>query len=148
MARQLADLLQGSLVSAQGALELALPHALQTPILVIDDNADALQLMQRYLSGTPYGFACARDPDQGLALAARLRPGAVILDIMLPGIDGWELLGRLRAHPALLGVPIIVSTILPQEKLAMSLGAAAFLRKPVSREVLMETLDQLCGTGN
>jgi CheY-like chemotaxis protein len=61
---------------------------------------------------------------------------------MLPGIDGWELLGRLREHPQIGTAPIIVCTILPQEEFALTLGAAEFLRKPVSREALLSALDQ------
>jgi len=65
---------------------------------------------------------------------------------MLPGTDGWELLGRLREHPSLEGVPVIVSTILPQDKLARTLGAAGFIRKPLSRETLLSTLDRYTAT--
>ena len=65
------------------------------------------------------------------------------MDVMQPGINDWELLGQLRVLPALQGVPIIVCTILPQEDLALALGAAAYLRKPINREVLLSTLDQL-----
>jgi CheY-like chemotaxis protein len=64
------------------------------------------------------------------------------MDVMLPGIDGWELLGRLREHPHMRAVPIIVCTILPQERMALALGAAAFIRKPASRETLLTALDQ------
>jgi CheY-like chemotaxis protein len=61
---------------------------------------------------------------------------------MLPGLDDWEMLGRLREHPQTHGVPVIICTILPQEQLALALGAAAFLRKPVRREQLLAKLDQ------
>jgi len=64
------------------------------------------------------------------------------LDVMLPGIDGWELLGQLREHPQTSCIPVVVCTILPQEPLALALGAAAFLRKPVSREALLSALDR------
>ncbi len=124
------------------AVSLRLPLVEQIAVLVIDDNADTLQLLQRHLAGTRYRFIGARDPEQGLALAASWPPRAIVLDVMLPGMDGWELLGRLREHPRTRGVPIIVCTILPQEELALALGAAAFLRKPVKREDLLATLDR------
>ena len=149
MARQFVDLFGGTLtVSVQStpaqpfSAELALPVAEQTPVLFIDDNADTLQLLRRYLSGTPYRFIGTSDPERVLPLAQEVRPQAIVLDIMLPGIDGWELLGRLREHPDIGGVPILVCTILPQDKLAMTLGAAGFLRKPVSREALLGALDR------
>jgi CheY-like chemotaxis protein len=65
------------------------------------------------------------------------------LDAMLPGTDGWELLGRLREHPSTRHIPIIICTILPQEQLAHTLGAAGFLRKPVKQEEFLKLLDQL-----
>jgi CheY-like chemotaxis protein len=120
---------------------LTLPLAEQVSVLVIDDNLDTLQLLQRYLEGTRYRFVGVRDPEQALAQAQAFSPRLIILDVMLPGVDGWEVLGRLRENPAFRPVPIIVSTILPQEELALTLGAATFLRKPVSRETLLTTLD-------
>jgi CheY-like chemotaxis protein len=111
-------------------------------VLVIDDNADALLLFERYFSGTRYEFAGVRDPEQALAMAQTLSPQIIVLDVMLPGIDGWELLGRLREHPLTRHVPVVVCTILPQEELAQALGAAAFIRKPVSREMLLSVLGQ------
>ena len=59
---------------------------------------------------------------------------------MLPGIDGWELLGRIRSDPALREIPVIVCTVLPQEELAMALGAAAFVRKPINRQEFLAVL--------
>jgi CheY-like chemotaxis protein len=76
-----------------------------------------------------------------VALAEQCEARIILLDVMLPGIDGWELLGRLREHPTTQGTPIIVCTILPHEQLALTLGAAQFLRKPVSRSTLLRALD-------
>jgi CheY-like chemotaxis protein len=150
MARQFADLFGGALTTCPQetqatrgmALLLSLPVADQTPVLFIDDNADTLQLLRRYLSGTQYRFLGTRAPEQALALTQEFAPRIIVLDIMLPGIDGWELLGRLREHPDTESVPILVCTILPQDKLAMTLGAAGFVRKPVSREALLDALNQ------
>lgn len=122
---------------------LTLPLAEQVSVLVIDDNLDTLQLMHRYLEGTRYRFVGVRDPEQALTQAQALSPHLIILDVMLPGVDGWEVLGRLRENPIFRSIPVIVSTILPQEQLALTLGAAAFLRKPASRETLLRTLDRL-----
>jgi len=149
VARQLAALSGGSLeLTADDHDEepfiarLTLPAVEQVPVLTVDDNADTLQLFQRYLAGSRYRFIGARDPKQALASIEYQIPQLIVLDVMMPGIDGWELLGRLRAHPKTRDVPIIVCTILPQEKLALSLGAAAFLGKPVSQEGLLTALDQ------
>ena len=121
---------------------LVLPAVEQVPVLVIDDNTDTLQLFQRYLSASRYRFVGTPDPKQVLRLAKDVAPQIIVMDIMLPDTDGWELLGRRRAHPQTREVPVVVCTILPQRQLALTLGAAAFLPKPVSRRALLSALDQ------
>ncbi len=147
MAQELVELAGGRLTlgepSASGLLaRLWLLPAEQMPVLAIDDNADTLKLYERYLSGSPVPADRHAGPAPGAPLAEQLDPAAILLDVMLPGMDGWELLGRLREHPLTAGVPVIVCTILPQEQLALALGAAAFIRKPVTREALLAVLDQ------
>ncbi|MCL5996276.1 MAG: response regulator [Chloroflexi bacterium] len=148
MARQFASLFGSTIDELPAQLgqvfaaAITLPIADQLPVLVIDDNADTLRLLQRYLSGTHYRFVGVRDPDQALAVAETLAPPLIVLDVMMPGVDDWELLGRLREHPRTRFARIIVCTILPHEQLALTLGAAGFLRKPISREVLLGALDR------
>jgi CheY-like chemotaxis protein len=149
MARQLIGLFGGELATplapdsrSTRQATLVLPPAERVPVLVIDDNADTLRLFERYLTETRYLFIGAREPEQALALAEQLCPRIVVLDVMLPNLDGWEVLGRLREHPRTGHIPIVVCTILPQQSLAQAMGAAAFIRKPVSREVLLAVLDQ------
>lgn len=151
MARQLVALSGGTLYhtgwetprTAILTVRITLPAQERIPVLVIDDNLDTLQLLERYLLNSRYRFFGSADPQAALQLAQQVAPRAIVLDVMLPGLDGWELLGRLQAHPALHGVPIIVCTILPQEELAVSLGAAAFLHKPVTRQALLATLERV-----
>lgn len=148
MGRRLAELSRGKLAVQPAsshrpfAVRLWLQVAERYSVLFIDDNDDSLRLMQRYLTGTQFAFYGVRDTERVMGLAEECAPRVILLDIMLPEIDGWELLGRLRAHPTLGGVPVIISTILPHQQLAASLGAAGFLRKPVSREALLQALDQ------
>jgi CheY-like chemotaxis protein len=130
-------------VAGEAGFGFSLPAVAQTVVLAIDDNTDALQLLQRYLADTRYHLVGVCDPQQALAEAERLVPAIVLLDVMLPGLDGWELLGRLREHPRLHDVPIVVCTILPMEQFALTLGAAAFIRKPVTPEALLPLLDRL-----
>jgi len=129
-------------LTGRPALRLLLPAAEELAVLVVDDNADALRLFQRYLTGTRYTFVGARDAAQALALAEKARPSIVVLDVMLPEVDGWQLLGQLRAHPRLTDVPVIICTILPEEQLALALGAAGYLRKPVSQPAFLAALDR------
>jgi CheY-like chemotaxis protein len=119
---------------------LSLPLTQPATVLIIEDNQDALQLFQRYLTGTRYHPVVTRNPAEGIALAQQLKPQIILLDVMLPGIDGWELLARLRRHPDTEEIPIIICTILPEEQLAWALGASGFVRKPLAREELLEAL--------
>lgn len=130
----------GMVEPAAIAFRVTLPEVDLIPILVMDDNADALWLFERYLSGTRYRFQGTSDPAALAELAAKLHPKAIVLDLMLPRIDGWELLGRIRSDPALREIPVIVCTVLPQEELAMALGAAAFVRKPINRQEFLAVL--------
>lgn len=123
------------------AVHVVLPTETQFNIVALDDNPDILQLLRRYTAGTRYQLTGVSDSHHLIATAEAIRPHLIILDIMVPGIDGWELLGRLRAHPTLGNVPIVVATILPQEQLASVLGASGFLRKPIQRRAFLDLLD-------
>lgn len=146
MARQLADLCGGNLTisdSARGfSARLIVPALGQLPVLAIDDNAGTLRLLQRYTTGTRYRLVGTQDPEQALVLARELSPQIIVLDVMMPHVDGWEILGRLRQHPLTARIPIVVCTILTEEELALSLGANAFVRKPVTRQVFLAALDR------
>jgi CheY-like chemotaxis protein len=124
------------------AIDVTLPSVERTVVLVIDDNIDTLRLFQSYLSGTRYRFVGTSSPDEALALAVQVAPSVILLDVMLPGIDGWELMGRLREHPRVRGVPIVVCTILAQEQLALALGASGFIHKPVTQAAFLDALDR------
>ena len=121
---------------------LHLRAAAQATILFIEDNPDTLQLYRRYLAGTGYRFAGAATDEQIAAALAEVVPQVIVLDVMLSGMDGWEVLGRLRTHPRTQEIPVVMCSILPLEQLALNLGASAFLQKPVSREALLATLGQ------
>ena len=120
---------------------LTLPTDRQITVLAIDDNPDTLQLLKRFTAGTRYRLLGESDPGRCLALAEKTMPEIILLDVMLQDLDGWELLGRFRAHPRLGERPVIVCTILPQRDLALSLGAAGFLSKPLSQPALLSALD-------
>jgi len=111
-------------------------------VLVVDDNADTLQLFHRYLAGSCYRFVGAQNARQAFALAEATRPDIIVLDVMMSEEDGWMLLGRFREDPRFRGIPVIICTVVPQEQLALLLGAAQFLRKPVSQTDLLTALDR------
>jgi len=145
IAAQLAKLSGGILSESKGSLifhvRLILPGQELLPILVIDDSLDNIKLLQRYFTGTRYRMITLTDPEMALETAEKFQPGLIVLDLMMPKIDGWELLGRLRNHLPTSYIPILIFSILPQEELALSLGADAFLRKPVTREKFLAVID-------
>jgi CheY-like chemotaxis protein len=122
--------------------ELVLPAIGRLPVLVIDDSVDSLRLLQRYVSDTRYYVVGVQDPGQALSLAEKVSPQIIVLDVMMPQVDGWEMLARLRQHPLTQHIPIVVCTILAEEELALSLGADGFLHKPVTRQAYLEALDR------
>jgi len=146
IATRLAHLCGGRLAISRGEhpfeATLTLPALEQLPVLVIDDNADTLQLLQRYTAGTRYRLIVTQDPEQALGLAEESSPQIIVLDDMMPQVDGWEVLGWLRQHPVTEHTPIVVCTILAQEELALALGASAFVRKPITRQVFLSALAQ------
>lgn len=147
MARHLIETCGGhlTLVAADegSAVVATLPALEQLPVLVIDDNANTRRLLQRYASNTRYRVYGAESVSEGLALAREVSPRIVVLDVMMPDMDGWEALGRLRQHPLTTRIPVVICTILAEEELALSLGAAGFVRKPVTREGFLHALGRL-----
>jgi CheY-like chemotaxis protein len=109
-------------------------------ILVIDDNPDAVALLERYITGMPYEIVSAYDADEGFRLAQNLQPSWIVLDIMLPHTDGWKMLQTLKAHPRTQPIPVLVCSVLDNPDLALSLGADAYLRKPPDRISFLESL--------
>lgn len=136
---QLSDLEKGG----EFVVQITLAIAGQFGVLVVDDNLDTLQLFERYLAGSIFRFWGTADPSKVFEIAQAEKPAAIVLDVMMPGIDGWELLGRLREHPATREIPVIVCSIMQQEALSLALGAARFLAKPFNRETFQENLYQL-----
>jgi len=77
-----------------------------------------------------------------LRLARKLRPRVITLDVMMPGSDGWAVLSQLKADPELASIPVVMATILREEKMAYSLGASEYLSKPIDRSRLLAVLDR------
>ncbi|GAA3202529.1 hypothetical protein GCM10017690_06620 [Microbacterium terregens] len=109
-------------------------------IVVVDDDRASLDLMTAYLDGLGVRVAHARSGEEGLELIRSVTPAAVVLDIRLPGLDGWEVLERMRADDASRSIPIIIVSILDEQQRGLSAGAADYLVKPVARESLVAAL--------
>jgi DNA-binding response OmpR family regulator len=110
-------------------------------VLVIEDDRRSAELLELYLDGSGLRVVLARDGAEGLELARALRPRAVILDILLPRLDGWDLLGRLKEDPATADIPVVIVTMLDERGKGLALGAVEYLVKPVSREAMMDALE-------
>lgn len=112
-------------------------------VLVVDDNEDVLALFQRYLKPYDFRVVTANNADRALDLATRLQPYAMTVDLMMPEGDGWDLIQMLLNQPQTQSIPIIVCSVLNQKELALSLGATAFLSKPVTEQTLLAALQAL-----
>ena len=112
-------------------------------LLVIDDNEGIIRVFRGYLDGYEYQVVGATSGEDALHRARELRPTAITLDIMMPSQDGWEILQMLKDDPVTQGIPVIVCSVLEDPRLARSLGAAAYLRKPVAHADLLAVLGRL-----
>jgi CheY-like chemotaxis protein len=133
--------LQGQL--GEQELILSLPSADEPLLLVVDDQETAIRMYQRYLSNTPLRLVGIRDGSAVLPAARRLQPQAITLDVMMPNMDGWEVLQSLQADPTTYHIPVIVCSVWEEPDLALSLGATDFLSKPIKREDLLSALRRL-----
>jgi CheY-like chemotaxis protein len=112
-------------------------------ILVIEDNEGWVALLERFLEGFDCIVVAIEGGPDSVRRVEELMPTAIILDIMMPEKDGWELLQRLRTQPTTAGIPIIVCSVFNDPQLAYSLGASAFVSKPADREKILATLRDL-----
>jgi signal transduction histidine kinase/ActR/RegA family two-component response regulator len=109
-------------------------------VVMIDDDRPSLDLLMAYLSGTPLRITTARDGASGLEAVRRVRPAAVLLDIRLPRLDGWNVLEALKADPETRDIPVVVVSIIDDRPRGLALGAAEYLVKPVSKDDLLIAL--------
>lgn len=116
------------------------PARAVTDIVVIEDDRASLELITAYLSGPAVRVTVAGDGQSGLDAVRRVRPAAVLLDIRLPGIDGWAVLQALKAEETTRAIPVIIVSIVDERGRGAAFGAAAYLVKPVSRDVLLQAL--------
>jgi CheY-like chemotaxis protein len=111
-------------------------------VLVIDDEPPMRDLLSRFLKREGFVVRTAADGETGLKLAKQIRPRAILLDVMMPRMDGWAVLAALKADPELAGIPVIMVTVIGERSLGYSLGAVDYLTKPVEWERLKRMLDR------
>jgi len=136
---------QSSLTSVpQVGLDSGLPAELSPgpgpTVVVVEDDRRSFDLLRVYLEAAGARVVSARDGEEGLDTVRRLSPAGVILDILLPGIDGWEVLAQLKADPGTAAIPVIVVSMLDERGRGFALGAAEYLVKPVGKDQLLAAL--------
>lgn len=109
-------------------------------ILVVEDNPQAAKLMCLYLIKAGYRVMVAGSGAEALLLAQQYRPMAITLDLLLPDMDGWQVLSELKAMPGTSNIPVVIVSVLDRQLLGFRLGASDYLVKPVDRTELLQAL--------
>ena len=131
----------GQNISVPVAQPAAAPNGHGT-ILVIDDEENARDLLSRMLTKEGFQVVTAASGDEGLKLARQLRPKAITLDAMMPGMDGWTVLTRLKADKDLSEIPVVMITIEDRREMGFALGASDYMTKPIEADRLIELLNK------
>jgi len=111
------------------------------PVLVVEDNPEALFIYEKYLKDTRFEIYPARSLKQAREALSEFRPRAIVLDVLLQGEHSWELLQDLKRKPTTADIPVFVVTVVENRRKALALGADAFCAKPVERSWLLEQLE-------
>jgi len=121
---------------------------METParILIVDDERQNRQLLEVLLLADGYELDTAGSAEEALAAVRRQRPDLILLDIMMPGMDGYQVVARLKADPHTASIPVVMLSALDDRSSrshGLTAGAAAFLSKPVDRHALREAVVSL-----
>ena len=116
-------------------------------VLIIDDDPASADLVRRHLQGEGFRAVIAESGEQGLELAQQLIPDAITLDVMMPGLDGWDVLQSIKSDPTLCSIPVVMMSVLDNRQLARSLGASGWLHKPLHRPELQRLLTAIQSSG-
>ena len=108
--------------------------------MLVDDDRASWDLLSAYLAGSPTQVLRARDGVEALEVVRRVLPAAVVLDIKLPRLDGWQVLAELKANSATAGIPVVIASVVDDRSRGLALGADEYLLKPVHRDALVDAL--------
>jgi CheY-like chemotaxis protein len=129
--------------SHQVFMWITMPSVGKLSVLVVDDNEDMVQFYRDCTIGTLYQITHLAQGRELTGIVRQTKPDIIILDVMLPDIDGWRLLMRIHEDPETRDIPVLVCSVVREEDLALSLGAVKFLSKPVSPSQFIQALDQI-----
>lgn len=130
-----------TLAADHTALHIAVPVAGEVNVLVIDDNLDSVHYYRRCTERTRFQIRHVQLGQAALEAIHAQKPDVIVLDIVLPDTDGWDLLERLRREPATQSIPVIVCSIVREESLASALGAVRYLPKPIRDWEFLQALE-------
>jgi CheY-like chemotaxis protein len=116
------------------------PTSGASTILVIDDDPAVQDLMQRFLNREGFQVVTAASGQEGLRLAREQTPDAIVLDVMMPNMNGWVVLSALKADPDLASIPVVMVTMVDDKNLGYALGASDYLLKPINYDRLTAVL--------
>ena len=117
-------------------------------VLVVDDDPSQRELLTRFLEREGFAVQTASDGQTGLVLAQKMKPHAILLDVLMPQMDGWSVLSSLKADPALATIPVVLVTFVNDPALSDSLGAAELIPKPVEWDRLSRAMERFRGDGD
>ncbi len=117
-------------------------HGAGPLVLVVEDDPAAAELLTRQLGNAGYRTEVAKSGSEALALARELKPAAITLDIIMPELDGWEVITRLKSDAATSHIPVVVVSVVDNPELGIALGAIDYFVKPVNASALVERLDR------
>jgi CheY-like chemotaxis protein len=124
-------------------LWIGIPYGGGVTVLVVDDNPEIAHFYRSATKGTRYHIAHTTQGQDLFETIETTTPDIIVLDIMLPDVDGWKLLTHLHQNPATRSIPVVVCSVIRAEELALSLGAALYLPKPVRFHQFIQALDQV-----
>jgi len=128
-------------VGAAAHVDLTIPLRQPRTILVVEDSPGAVELFRRYLEPSgEWRVVAVPEPRLTYDMARSLQPALIVLDLLMPGTDGWSILNLLHAHEQTSDIPVVVCSVFQDPLLAEALGAKAYLRKPVSQLQLLSTV--------
>ncbi len=114
-----------------------------TTVLVVDDDSDMRELMERYLSNDGFRVVAATNGNDGIRLAREEKPSVICLDVVMPGLDGYDVLKVLKSDPELASIPVVMVTMMDDRESGLAIGASDYLMKPISRAALVRALGEV-----
>jgi CheY-like chemotaxis protein len=119
----------------------------QRRVLVVDDDQGARNLLRAWLENEGYEVSEASSADEGISRAKETLPSLILLDILMPGKSGWQMLQQVRSMPKTRDIPIIVVSVVEEQKLAYSMGVADYFVKPLDKEDKKRLLERVAELG-